>query len=55
MEIETVVAADRLEAAPIIAALHTKNPKRRWEAIQQARFYREMIEKGLTPAEVAER
>ena len=35
MVIEVVVVADRLEAAPIIAALHTKNPKRRWEAIQQ--------------------
>ena len=53
--IDVVIVADRLEAAPIIAALHTKNPKRRWEAVQQARFYREMVEEGLTPAEVAER
>ncbi len=55
MMIDVVVVADRLEAAPIIAALHTKNPKRRWEAVQQARFYRGMVEEGLTPAEVAER
>ena len=55
MAIDVFVVTDRLEAAPIIAALHTKNPKRRWEAIQQARFYREMVEEGLTPAEVAER
>ena len=55
MAIDVVVVTDRLEAAPIIATLHTKNPKRRWEAIQQARFYREMVEEGLTPAEVAER
>jgi len=55
MAVDVVVVADRLEAAPIIAALHTKNPKRRWEAIQQARFYREMAEEGLTAAEVAEK
>lgn len=52
--VDVVVVAGRLEAAPIIAALHTKNPKRRWEAIQQARYYRELVEEGLTPAEVAE-
>lgn len=55
MAVDVVIVSDRVEAAPIIAALHTKNPKRRWEAIQQARFYREMVEEGLTAAEVAER
>lgn len=51
--IDAVVVADRLAAAPIIAKLHTQNPKRPWKALQQARYYRELLEEGLTTAEVA--
>ena len=52
--VDVVIVNNRLEAARIIAALHTKNPKRRWEAVQQAQFYREMVDGGLTPTEVAQ-
>ncbi|MYA63084.1 MAG: hypothetical protein F4139_12155 [Gemmatimonadetes bacterium] len=51
--VDVVVVANRLEAAPIIAALHTRHPKRRWQTVQQAQFYRGMVEDGLMPAEVA--
>lgn len=53
--VDVVIVANRLEAAPIIAAVHTKNPKRRWQAVQQAQFYRDMVDDGLTPAEVAQK
>ncbi len=52
--VEVAVVTDRLVAAPIIAALHTGDAKKRWSSVQQARFYRELVDEGQTPAEVAE-
>ncbi|MBW6391111.1 ParB N-terminal domain-containing protein [Billgrantia antri] len=53
-KIDVAVVPDRLSAAPIIAALHTGDAKRRWSSLQQARFYHELIEQGLQPSEVAD-
>lgn len=53
-QLEVVVVPNRLAAAPIIAALHTREAKRRWSSLQQARFYRELVDEGKTAAEVAE-
>jgi len=52
--IDVVVVQSRIAAAPIIAALHTRVSKRRWSSLQQARFYRELVDEGQTPSEVAE-
>ena len=52
--VEVAVVSDRLVAAPIIAALHTRAAKKKWSPVQQARFYRELVDEGQTPAEVAE-
>lgn len=52
--LEVAVVPNRVAAAPIIAALHTKEAKRRWSSLQQARFYRELVDEGESPAEVAE-
>lgn len=53
-KIDVAIIQSRIAAAPIIAALHTKEAKKRWSSLQQARFYRELVEEGQTPAEVAE-
>lgn len=52
--VDVAVVPDRLVAAPIIAALHTREAKRRWSSVQQARFYRELVDEGLSAAEVAD-
>lgn len=52
--VDVAIVQDRIVAAPIIAALHTKVAKKRWSRIQQARFYRELVDEGQSPAEVAE-
>lgn len=53
-KIEVVVVESRIAAAPIIAALHTRDAKKRWSSLQQARFYRELVDEGQMPSEVAE-
>jgi len=53
-KLNAVVVNDRIAAAPIIAALHTRRSKKRWSTLQQARFYRELVDEGQTPLEVAE-
>lgn len=53
-KVDVAIVPSRVAAAPIIAALHTRESKKRWSSLQQARFYRELIDEGQTPAEVAE-
>ena len=53
-KLEVAIVQSRIAAAPIIAALHTREAKKRWSSLQQARFYRELVDEGQTPAEVAE-
>jgi hypothetical protein len=53
-KLEAAIVQSRIAAAPIIAALHTREAKKRWSPLQQARFYRELVDEGQTPAEVAE-
>jgi hypothetical protein len=53
-KLEAAIVQSRIAAAPIIAALHTREAKKRWSSLQQARFYRELVDEGQTPAEVAE-
>ncbi|ADE14164.1 hypothetical protein Nhal_0991 [Nitrosococcus halophilus Nc 4] len=53
--IDVAIVPDRLSAVPIIAALHTGDAKRKWSSLQQARFYYELVEEGLTPLEISER
>lgn len=48
-QLNVVVVPDRLAAAPIIASLHTRESKRRWSSLQQARFYRELVAEGRLP------
>jgi hypothetical protein len=53
-KLDAVVMPSRIAAAPVIAALHTRRPKKRWMTIQQARFYRELLAEGQSPEEIAE-
>jgi hypothetical protein len=52
-KIDVVIVPDRLSAAPIIAEVHTGEAKKRWSSLQQARFYRELCDDGLSPPEIA--
>ena len=52
--IEVFVVENRLAAARIIAALHTKPARHSWKPIQKAQFYRNLVETGLIPTEVSE-
>lgn len=53
-KVEVAIVQSRIAAAPIIAALHTRDAKKRWSSLQQARFYRELIDEGQCPSEIAE-
>jgi hypothetical protein len=53
-KVDVAVVPDRLSAAPIIAALHTGDSKRRWSSLQQARFYHELLMQGLQPSEISD-
>lgn len=53
-KLDAVALPNRIAAAPLIAALHTRRAKKRWVGVQQARFYRELISEGQSPAEIAE-
>lgn len=53
-KVDVSVFPDRISAAPIIAALHTGSAKKRWTSLQQSRFYRELIDEGQTPNQIAE-
>lgn len=53
-KLEVAIVDSRVAAAPVIAALHTHLPKKRWSSLQQARFYRELVDEGQTAVEVAE-
>lgn len=53
-KLDASIVPDRLAAAPIIAALHTREAKKKWSTLQQARFYRELLDEGQTPAEIAD-
>ena len=46
-KVEVVVVDDRHAAAGVLASLHIGHSKRRWSSLQQARFYRELIDEGL--------
>ena len=54
MSIDVFIVENRLAAARIIAALHTKPARKPWRPVQKAQFYREMVETGLTAKEVAQ-
>ena len=54
LSIDVFVVDNRIAAARIIAALHTKPARRPWRPVQKAQYYREMVETGLTPKEVAQ-
>lgn len=53
-KIDVAIVQSRIAAAPIIAALHIGAAKKRWSSLQQARFYRELVDEGQSPAEIAE-
>lgn len=53
--LEITVYPTRILAAPVISVLHIGDSKKHWSSLQQARFYRELVDEGLTPEEIAER
>lgn len=53
-KMDVSIMPNRIAAAPVIAALHVGESKKRWSTLQQARFYRELVDEGQSVAEVAE-
>lgn len=53
-KLDVAVVKDRVSAAPIIAALHIGQAKKGWSNLQQARYYRELVEQGQSIADVAD-
>lgn len=51
--LDVAIVQDRVAAAPIIAALHVGQPKKSWSNLQQARFYRELVDQGQSVQDVA--
>lgn len=47
--IRVIVAPDRAVAQPLLARLHTRNPKRSWPRDQQAIFYHSQLGPSTTP------
>lgn len=54
-EIRAVVAPTREAAQPILASVHTQNPKVSWPLDQQAQFYYAQLGPGITVKELQER
>lgn len=48
-EIRVMVAPDRATAQPLLARLHTSNPKKSWPREQQAVFYHSQLSQATTP------
>ena len=53
-KLDVVVVASRIAAAPIIAALHIGQAKKGWSNLQQAHFYKELVDQGQSPEEIAD-
>ncbi|ROO29599.1 hypothetical protein [Salinisphaera japonica] len=53
-KLDVVIVDDRQTAAGLLADLHIGYAKKPWTALQQARFYRELVEDGLTVEEISE-
>ncbi len=52
-KVPVVFAPSRKAAAPLIAARHTITQVSKWSPIQQARYYRALVQSGLTIEEAA--
>lgn len=51
--VPVVFAPSRRAAAPLIAARHTITQVSKWSPVQQARYYRSLVQSGLTVEEAA--
>lgn len=52
-KIDVEVVDDRYAAAGVLASLHIGQSKKRWSSLQQARFFRELVDEGMTVDEIA--
>lgn len=48
-----IIAPSRKAAAPIIQSRHTGEQIKRWEPIQQAKFYRQQLDRGMSVEELS--
>ncbi len=53
-KVKVIRAPSREDAAPIIMSRHTLNQIESWSPLMQAKFYRNLVERGLTVDDIAE-
>jgi hypothetical protein len=53
-KVQVTIAPSREAATPILLARHTARQIQAWERPMQARFYRQLLERGLTPDDLVQ-
>lgn len=53
-KVKAIRAPSREAAAPVIMSKHTRNQVESWSPLMQAKFYRNLVERGLTVDDIAE-
>ena len=54
MSIDVFIVQNRIEAARFVAALHTKPARKPWRPVQKGQYYRDLVDTGLTPKDIAQ-
>lgn len=52
-KVKVIKAPSREAAAPVIMSKHTRNQVESWSPLMQAKFYRNLVERGLTVDDIA--
>jgi hypothetical protein len=52
-KVRVLYAPSREAAAPLLMRKHTRRQIESWSPVMQARFYRRLVDDGMTPAEIA--
>jgi len=53
-KVKVIRAPSREAAAPVIMSRHTRNQVENWSPVMQSKFYRNLVERGLTVEDIAE-
>ena len=53
-KVKVTLAPSRLAAAPIIMSKHTKTQVKGWSPIMQAKFYKQLLDTGMTAKDISE-
>ena len=53
-KVSVVIAPSRFSAAPVIMSKHTSTQVRGWSRVMQAKFYKQLLDSGMTVKQVSE-